>query len=349
MFAAARRLLFALPPERAHDVALGTLDQAMRLGFAKRLIGQVRDPRRLMGITFANAVGLAAGLDKDGDHINGLSGLGFGFLELGTVTPRPQPGNPTPRLFRLVEHEALINRLGFNNQGVDHLVSRIEAARAHIPIGINIGKNRDTPLEAAAADYLHCLEAVHAHADYVVINLSSPNTPGLRRLQEGQELTALVEQLIERRDALGDASGRRVPLLVKIAPDLDDDPIRALVETLRECGVDGITATNTTVARPGVESHPQSEEAGGLSGAPLRDRATAVVRLVRETAGPDLPIIAVGGILTPADAVEKMQAGADLVQIYTGFIYRGPTLIRDAAKAIATTVPAPAGIEGNLS
>jgi len=339
MFGVARRALFALPPERAHDVALGTLDWVMRVGLARRLIGQVRDPRRLMGLTFANAVGLAAGLDKDGDHINGLTGLGFGFLELGTVTPVAQPGNPAPRLFRIPGHEALINRLGFNNQGVDHLVERVETAQANVPIGINIGKNRDTPLEHATDDYLRCLEAVYDSADYIVVNLSSPNTPGLRRLQEGQELTGLVQTLIARRDALADARGRRAPLLVKIAPDLDDDPIRALVDALRECGVDGITATNTTIGRPDVREDPVAEEAGGLSGAPLRDRATAVVRLVRETAGPDLPIIAVGGILSAADAVEKMQAGADLVQIYTGFIYRGPGLIRDAAKAIATASP----------
>jgi len=262
----------------------------MRLGLARRMIGQVRDPRRLMGLTFANAVGLAAGLDKDGDHIQGLSGLGFGFLELGTVTPVAQPGNPTPRLFRLPAHEALINRLGFNNQGVEHLVARVQASHARVPIGINIGKNRDTPLERAADDYLHCLEAVYNAADYIVVNLSSPNTPGLRSLQEGRELTGLIQTLIARRDALAETAGRRVPLVVKIAPDLDDDPVRALVGALCECGVDGITATNTTIARPGVQQDPVAEEAGGLSGAPLRDRATAVVRLVRETAGPELPL-----------------------------------------------------------
>ncbi len=334
MFRAVRQLLFTLPPERAHAIAFAGLDLAARLHLAGYIGDRVEDPREVMGITFRNAVGLAAGLDKDGEHIAGLAAAGFGFLELGTVTPRPQPGNPRPRLFRLPSHDALINRLGFNNQGVEHLIERVARADVDVPLGINIGKNRDTPLEAALDDYLHCLDAVYALADYVVVNLSSPNTPGLRSLQAARELTDLIRPLLARRDELAAASDRRVPVLVKIAPDLADDDLSATVDALMECGIDGITATNTTLARDAVAGHRHANEAGGLSGRPLTERATAVVQRVREQAGPQLPIIAVGGIMSAADAVEKMQAGANLIQLYTGFIYHGPPLIAESARAI---------------
>lgn len=341
MFSVLRRLLFVMPPERAHDLALGSMDGLARLGGHWFLPATVEDERRLMGLRFRNAVGLSAGLDKDGDHVRGLAAMGFGFVELGTVTPRAQPGNPTPRLFRLPAHQALINRLGFNNQGVDHLSEAVRAARPHvdIPIGINIGKNRDTPLERAADDYRHCLRAVHAVADYVVVNLSSPNTPGLRSLQAGRELTGLVRGLQAEQTAMEATSGHRVPLVVKIAPDLDDDALRGLVDALLECGIDGITATNTTIDHSMVAGARHAEETGGLSGAPLRDRATVVVEQIRRQAGADLPIIAVGGIMSGDDALEKMQAGADLVQVYTGLIYKGPSLVHQSATTIRDHAP----------
>ena len=336
MFSAARRLLFMLPPERAHDVTFGSLDWLVSAGGGRLFPKRVEAPREVMGLRFPNAVGLSAGLDKNGDHLRSLTALGFGFLELGTVTPVGQPGNPAPRLFRLPGHDALINRLGFNNEGLTHLCDAVRQAAPGIdvPIGVNIGKNRDTPLEQAVDDYKTCLEAVHGIADYIVVNLSSPNTPGLRSLQGGDELTGLVRTLRTRSDQLQAETGRTVPLVVKIAPDLDDDAIRWLVDALREIGIDGITATNTTIDHTAVEGARHADEAGGLSGRPLRDRATEVVARVREQGGPDLPIIAVGGIMSGDDAVEKIQAGADLVQIYTGLIYEGPGLIRNAARAI---------------
>lgn len=336
MFALMRSLLFMLPPERAHDVALGALDIAAQTGLTRWLPSRVHDARRVMGIEFPNAVGLSAGLDKNGDHIRGLAALGFGFLELGTVTPKAQPGNPTPRLFRLPEHQALINRLGFNNQGLEHLCQQVIKARplVDVPIGINIGKNRQTPVEQALDDYLLALDAVYPIADYVVVNLSSPNTPGLRDLQAAAQLQALIRPLKVRQAELADSLGRYVPLLVKIAPDLANEDIAATMDVLLAQAVDGVTATNTTIARDAVAGHRLAAEAGGLSGAPLRARSTEVVERIRQQAGPTLPIIGVGGVLSAEDAVEKMQAGADLVQLYTGFIYEGPKLIRDAARAI---------------
>ncbi|PZA00595.1 quinone-dependent dihydroorotate dehydrogenase [Gammaproteobacteria bacterium 2W06] len=341
MFSAVRRLLFMLPPERAHDLTFGSLDQLFRLGGGRLFPARVEAPQSLMGLEFANAVGLSAGLDKNGDHIRSLAGLGFGFIELGTVTPVAQPGNPAPRVFRLPAHQALINRLGFNNEGLAALIGHLEdaAPEVDVPIGVNIGKNRDTPLERATDDYLACLEAVHGLADYVVVNLSSPNTPGLRSLQAGENLTGLVQILRERADALNATTGRRVPLVVKIAPDLDDDALRWLVDALLAAGVDGLTATNTTVDHSAVAGARHAAETGGLSGSPLRQRATEVIATVRAHAGPDLPIIGVGGIMTGEDAVEKIQAGANLVQVYTGLIYQGPALIRNAARAIRDAEP----------
>ncbi len=336
MFTAVRRLLFMLPPERAHDLTFGSLDQLYRIGGGRLFPARVEAPQSLMGLEFANGVGLSAGLDKNGDHIRSLVGLGFGFIELGTVTPVGQPGNPAPRVFRLPAYQALINRLGFNNEGLAALTRHLQdaAPQVDVPIGVNIGKNRDTPLERAADDYLACLEAVHGLADYVVVNLSSPNTPGLRSLQAGDNLNGLVRLLRERADALDAANGRRVPLVVKIAPDLDDDALRWLVDTLLAAGVDGVTATNTTIDHTAVAGARHAAETGGLSGAPLRERATEVIATVRAHAGPELPIIGVGGIMSGEDAVEKIQAGANLVQLYTGLIYRGPALIREAAEAI---------------
>ncbi|WP_370456338.1 quinone-dependent dihydroorotate dehydrogenase [Spiribacter sp. SSL99] len=336
-----RRLLFMLPPERAHDLTFGSLDQLFRLGGGRLFPARVEAPQSLMGLEFANAVGLSAGLDKNGDHIRSLAGLGFGFIELGTVTPVAQPGNPAPRVFRLPAHQALINRLGFNNEGLAALIRHLEdaAPEVDVPIGVNIGKNRDTPLERATDDYLACLEAVHGLADYVVVNLSSPNTPGLRSLQAGENLTGLVQILRERADALNATTGRRVPLVVKIAPDLDDDALRWLVDALLAAGVDGLTATNTTVDHSAVAGARHAAETGGLSGSPLRQRATEVIATVRAHAGPELPIIGVGGIMSGEDAVEKIQAGANLVQVYTGLIYKGPALIRNAARAIRDAEP----------
>jgi dihydroorotate dehydrogenase len=341
MFSAVRRLLFMLPPERAHDLTFGSLDQLFRLGGGRLFPARVEAPQSLMGLEFANAVGLSAGLDKNGDHIRSLAGLGFGFIELGTVTPVAQPGNPAPRVFRLPAHQALINRLGFNNEGLAALIRHLEdaAPEVDVPIGVNIGKNRDTPLERATDDYLACLEAVHGLADYVVVNLSSPNTPGLRSLQAGENLTGLVQILRERADALNATTGRRVPLVVKIAPDLDDDALRWLVDALLAAGVDGLTATNTTVDHSAVAGARHAAETGGLSGSPLRQRATEVIATVRAHAGPELPIIGVGGIMSGEDAVEKIQAGANLVQVYTGLIYKGPALLRNAARAIRDAEP----------
>lgn len=337
LFSFTRRALFLLPPEAAHHLSMGMMDGANRLGLMRFAKPPVQAPISLMGLTFRNRVGLAAGLDKNADHADALAALGFGFLEVGTVTPRPQPGNQKPRLFRLPAQRALINRMGFNNKGVAHLVKRLtEHPGFDIPVGINIGKNRDTPNEQALADYIHCLEAVYSVADYVTVNLSSPNTPGLRDLQAGKALQTLVDGLMRKRVALADRTGRFVPLLVKIAPDLDPEPLVALADSLMEARVDGIIATNTTLGRQGVESSMHAQEAGGLSGAPLTEKSTTVVRLLRQRVGQDCVIIAAGGIVEAQDAVDKVEAGADLVQIYTGLIYRGPALITESAGALAT-------------
>ena len=334
MFQIARKLLFRLPPERAHAVALRGLDLTAKARIGPFKPSRVDDPQTLMGVQFPNAVGLSAGMDKDGEHMAGLATAGFGFLELGTVTPMPQPGNPQPRVFRLVEHEALINRLGFNNRGAGNLVENLRKADTDLPLGINIGKNRTTPLESALEDYESCLSTVLPWADYVVVNLSSPNTPGLRDLQSGGAVGGLIRPLMARRDEFTATNKRRVPLLVKLAPDMNDRELDETVEALLECGIDGLTATNTTVDRSAVLGNVRADEEGGLSGRPLRDRATAVVARIRMLSGPDLPIIGVGGIMTADDAVEKIQAGANLVQLYTGFIYHGPRLIQGSAQAI---------------
>lgn len=336
LFSLTRRLLFLLPPEVAHDFSMATLDGAQKLGLMRLAANPVKAPVQLLGLTFQNRVGLAAGLDKNADHIGGLAQLGFGFLEVGTVTPKPQPGNDRPRLFRIPERQALINRMGFNNKGVDHLVEQLATKpRPSIPIGINIGKNRNTSNQQAIGDYLHCLEAVYDAADYITVNLSSPNTPGLRELQEGQALQALVTGLMEKRSAMAERTGRRVPLVVKIAPDIDPTPLTELADTLLEAGIDGIIATNTTLDRQGVAGCKHAEEVGGLSGQPLTEKSTDIVRKLRAHIGDDCVLIAAGGIASAQDALYKVNAGADLVQIYTGLIYRGPSVISESASALA--------------
>ncbi len=330
LYALARQLLFSLDPETSHHVALRGISVAERLGLLHLLPRVPAAPVSLMGLTFPNPVGLAAGLDKNGDHIDGLAALGFGFIEIGTVTPRPQPGNPQPRLFRLPEAEAIINRMGFNNSGVDHLVRQVERARFRGVLGINIGKNFDTPVERAVDDYLACLERVYAHASYVTVNISSPNTQGLRSLQSADALAALLEPLKNRQAQLASRHGRHVPLVVKIAPDLTSEDVELMAAQFRRFEIDGVIATNTTVARTGVEHLPHGNEAGGLSGRPVRESSTRVLRELVAALEGRLPVIGVGGIVDAASAREKHEAGAQLVQVYTGFIYRGPALVREA-------------------
>jgi dihydroorotate dehydrogenase len=292
------------------------------------------ETRRVMGIDFPNPVGVAAGLDKNGDYIDALAALGFGFVEIGTVTPRPQPGNPKPRLFRLVDREAIINRLGFNNDGLERLIANVGKARFRGVLGINIGKNFDTPIDRAADDYITCLDAVYPHASYVTVNVSSPNTAKLRELQSGERLEDLLRALMERRATLAKRHGFVRPLALKIAPDLDDGEIEAIADAATRHAIDAIVATNTTVARDGVEGERLAAEAGGLSGRPLFARSTAVLKKLSGLLAGRIPLIGVGGILSGADARAKTAAGASLVQMYTGFIYRGPGLIAEARRAL---------------
>ncbi|MBF8223810.1 quinone-dependent dihydroorotate dehydrogenase [Halomonas sp. 328] len=334
MYALARSLLFRLDPETAHGLALKGLDLADGLGLARRLGGaRVEDPVELMGLRFPNRVGLAAGLDKNADHLDALGALGFGFVEVGTVTPRPQDGNPKPRLFRLPEAGAIINRMGFNNAGVDHLVARVKASRYDGVIGINIGKNLTTPVEKAVDDYLVCLGKVHAHAHYITVNISSPNTPGLRNLQFGEQLDALLGALREEGRRLDEASGRRVPLAVKIAPDMSTDEVGLVAKALADNAIDAVIATNTTIAREAVAGLPHGDEQGGLSGRPVFEASNTVIRELRRRL-PSMPIIGVGGIDGGEAALAKREAGADLVQLYSGFIYRGPELVGECARAL---------------
>ena len=330
-----RPLIFQLDPERAHNLTLGALRTVHGLGLSPLLWGRaVSAPTTVMGIDFPNRVGLAAGLDKNGDCIDGLGALGFGFVEVGTVTPKPQPGNDRPRLFRLPAADAVINRMGFNNHGVENLVENVRRARYRGVIGVNIGKNKATPNERALDDYLIGLRAVYDVAGYITVNISSPNTPGLRDLQQGDDLELLLGGLKEEQKRLADARGRYVPIAVKIAPDLDDAGVDGVAETLLRHAMDGVIATNTTLARDAVTGMPHGDEAGGLSGRPVRERSTAVVRRLHERLGDELPIIAVGGIFSGEEAREKIAAGAQLVQLYTGLIYRGPRLVREVAEAV---------------
>jgi dihydroorotate dehydrogenase len=331
-----RRFLFTLDPEKAHYLGLKAIKLVNSLGLSKIIFGQpVYAPRKIMGITFPNAVGLAAGLDKNGDYINGLGGIGFGFIEVGTVTPRPQPGNPQPRLFRLPEAGAIINRMGFNNYGVQHLIEQVKKSRSDIIVGINIGKNFDTPVESAVDDYVTCLRQVYPHADYITINISSPNTPGLRTLQFGDELKQLLKTLKSEQKQLEQQWNQYVPLAVKIAPDMDDSDIKMIARLLLALEIDAVIATNTTISREAVKNLPHAEEQGGLSGKPVLQQSTHVVKVLAEALSGKLPIIAAGGIFSAQDAEAKIEAGAQLVQIYTGFIYKGSQLVRDCAKALA--------------
>ena len=332
----ARPFLFALDAETAHELTLAALDRAVQFGLAQVVAPRAAvAPVTVMGIRFPNPVGLAAGLDKDAAHLAGLATFGFGFLEAGTVTPRPQPGNPKPRMFRLPHAHALINRLGFNNGGVDAFVANVARSGYRGVLGINIGKNFDTPNERAADDYATCLRAVYAHATYVTVNVSSPNTKGLRDLQAEEALAALLARLKGEQAALAQAHGRYVPLAIKIAPDLTDAAVRSVARLLALHRIDGVVATNTTVARDAVAGEPHAEETGGLSGAPLRARSTEVVRVLAAALDGALPIVGVGGIVSGEDAREKVAAGASLVQLYTGLIYRGPALVGECIEALA--------------
>jgi len=335
MYSLFNPLLFKLDPESSHHAALDALDKAYRFGMLPLLSKRIADdPRQVMGITFPNPVGLAAGLDKDGAHIDALAALGFGFLEIGTVTPQPQPGNPKPRLFRLPEARGIINRMGFNNYGVDALVNNVKRAQFKGILGINLGKNADTPIERAADDYLIGLRKVYSHASYIAVNISSPNTKNLRQLQGGDELAGLLAQLKEEQTRQADLLGKYVPLAVKLAPDLESEQIKQIAALLMQHRIDGVIATNTTLSRVGVIHLPHGQETGGLSGAPVREKSTAVIRELAAALQGALPIIGVGGILNGEDALEKIQAGASLVQVYSGMIYRGPQLIAECAAAL---------------
>jgi len=334
LYTLARSALFKLDPEVAHDLTLKSLSM---LGPGAALLGAGADAgeaRRVMGIDFPNPVGLAAGMDKNGAYVDALGALGFGYLEIGTVTPRPQPGNPKPRMFRLPEHEAVINRLGFNNQGVERMLRNVERASYAGVLGINIGKNFDTPIERAAEDYVACLEAVYDRATYVAVNISSPNTKNLRDLQSSEKLDELLAAIMAKRAALAKRYARTKPLLVKVAPDLDDEQIAAIAAIATRHAVDGLIATNTTVAREAVAGHRHAMQAGGLSGRPLFASSTAVLRKLSEELAGRVPLVGVGGIMSGADAKAKIDAGASLVQLYTGFIYRGPGLIAQARRAL---------------
>jgi dihydroorotate dehydrogenase len=331
-----RPLAFALDPETAHDAALRALDWSARFGVPRLVLpAPVRAPVTLMGLDFPNRVGLAAGLDKNAEHVDALAALGFGHIECGTVTARAQPGNPRPRLFRIVDAEALVNRMGFNNVGVERFMANLERARWRGIVGVNIGRNFDTPNDRAADDYVACLRAVYARAAYVTVNVSSPNTKGLRDLQNEHALASLLALLARERSRLADAHGKRTPIAVKLAPDLDAPSLEAVARILVAHRVDAVIATNTTTSRDGVRGMPNADETGGLSGRPLRERSTAAIRSLARALDGALPIIGVGGILTGDDAKEKLDAGASLVQVYTGLIYRGPGLVAQCARATA--------------
>ncbi len=335
-----RPLLFALDPEAAHHAAFASLDIAAKTGVAKLALPAVTpSPVTAMGLEFPNRIGIAAGLDKNATHIDGLAAFGVGHIECGTVTPRAQPGNPKPRLFRLVDADALINRMGFNNDGIERFLANVARARYAGILGLNIGKNFDTPNERAVDDYVGCLRAVYRRASYVTVNISSPNTRGLRELQADAALRALLAALKREQTKLADTHGKYTPVTVKIAPDLTPAAIEGIARLLIEHKIDGVVATNTTVARPGVDGKRHAEETGGLSGRPLRAMATKAVRILARTLDGALPIIGVGGILCGADAKEKIDAGATLVQVYTGLIYRGPDLIAECARALAPPAP----------
>jgi dihydroorotate dehydrogenase len=335
MYTLVRNLLFKLDPETSHELSLEFLGIAERLKLLQLCLPSVPDnPIEVMGIQFPNRVGLAAGLDKNGDYFNALGAMGFGFVEIGTITPKPQAGNAKPRMFRIPEAQAIINRMGFNNKGVDHLVEQVKRRRYTGVLGINIGKNATTPVENAVDDYIFCMNKVYAHADYITVNISSPNTQGLRDLQFGDSLNRLLETIKKQQRVLQKEHGRYVPLAVKIAPDIDANNIKEVARTLLAQGMDGVIATNTTIGREGVTQYALSKEAGGLSGLPVQIKSTEIIKAFYAELGEKLPIIGVGGIVDGASAVEKIKAGAKLVQIYTGFIYCGPALISEISAEI---------------
>lgn len=335
MYGVIRNLLFRFPPEQAHNLALGSLDVAQKLGLLSAFSPKIDAlPVNVMGLDFPNPVGLAAGLDKNADHLDALGALGFGFIEVGTVTPRAQPGNPKPRMFRLPEHQAIINRMGFNNEGLEHLLDRVDHRHYRGILGINVGKNKDTPNEESESDYRKGIAAVYSRADYITVNVSSPNTPGLRDLQFGDSLKGLLEAIKDEQRRCEQETGKYVPIAVKIAPDMDDTGIRFVANALLDTGLDGVIATNTTISRDAVAGHRHADEAGGLSGDPVREASLRVIKGLYAELGERLPIIGVGGITDGESAAEKVRAGAKLVQIYTGFIYKGPALIKEAVEAI---------------
>ncbi len=342
-YALARPFLFGLDAETAHELTMASLARTQGTPLSLAYCNtRVDDPIELAGLKFPNRVGLAAGLDKNARCIDGLAAMGFGFIEVGTVTPKAQDGNPKPRMFRLPQANALINRLGFNNEGLDAFLAHVQASRVRkqaggaspLLLGLNIGKNAVTPIQDAVSDYLTCLSGVYPHADYVTINISSPNTKNLRTLQRDEALDGLLDAIAKRRETLASRHGRRVPVFVKIAPDLDEDQVSAVAATLTRHGMDGVIATNTTISREAVKGMQHAEEAGGLSGAPVLEASNRVIAQLRAALGKNYPIIGVGGVMSGADAVSKIRAGADVVQIYTGLIYKGPALVTEAAQAI---------------
>ncbi|MBC9230838.1 quinone-dependent dihydroorotate dehydrogenase [bacterium SPL81] len=332
LYSLARPLLFTLAPERAHELTLSMLDKAHKFGLMHQKVAH--KPVTCMGIEFPNPVGLAAGLDKNGAHIDALSALGFGFIEIGTITPRPQAGNPLPRLFRIPEAKAIINRMGFNNDGVDKLIENVKASKFRGILGINIGKNADTPVEDAVSDYLICLEKVYNYASYITVNISSPNTKNLRSLQSGDALTELLQTLKDRQLELAEQYNHYVPLALKVAPDLEPEDIRFISMQLIKFKIDGLIVTNTTLGREGVENLANGNESGGLSGAPVFEKSTKCLSQFAEILAGKIPLIGVGGIVSGEQAVAKQQAGASLVQVYSGLIYTGPTLVKDCIDAM---------------
>lgn len=334
-YPAIRKVLFQFDAETIHELTIKSLKSTGKSPLNIFYKQDVQDkPLTVMGIKFPNPVGLAAGLDKNGECINAFNSMGFGFVEVGTVTPRPQPGNDKPRIFRLPEANAVINRMGFNNKGVDYLVSQVQAANFRGVLGINIGKNKDTPEENAKDDYLHCMRKVYDLATYITVNISSPNTPGLRSLQYGEALNELLSVLKAEQSVLADKYGKYVPITVKIAPDLTEDEVKSIAKSLVDNEIDGVIATNTTLSREGVEGLDFGSEQGGLSGQPVKDKSTQVIKILSEALDNKLPIIGVGGIASSDDANEKLRAGASLVQVYTGFIYQGPPLVKDIVNGL---------------
>ncbi|MCO8102869.1 quinone-dependent dihydroorotate dehydrogenase [Acinetobacter indicus] len=332
LYSLARPLLFSLAPERAHELTLSLLKSGHKMGLMRQQVAA--KPVTCMGIEFPNPVGLAAGLDKNGAYIDALAALGFGFIEIGTITPRPQAGNPHPRLFRLPQAKAIINRMGFNNDGVDKLIENVKAAKFKGVLGINIGKNADTPVEKAVDDYLICLEKVYNYASYITVNISSPNTKNLRSLQSGDALTELLQTLKQRQLALAEEHQHYVPLVLKVAPDLEPSDIEFIARQLLQFKIDGLIVTNTTLSREGVENLPHGDEAGGLSGAPVFEKSTACLAAFAKILEGKIPLIGVGGILSGEQAVAKRNAGATLVQVYSGLVYTGPELVKDCVDAL---------------